>query len=549
MSPSITAANITAFCNLTGHSESEIDWSVLGDEHWYGIFLEVLVILYCFAALAIVCDQYMATALETLCLRWNIREDVAGATFLAIGSAAPEIVINIVSTIRTHTSQDPEAIQLGISAILGSGMVAFLLAPGTCAVSAGAPLRLKRRPLMRDTGFYTISVVCLVIFFYDGIIYAYEAGLLIGLYFVYLLVTIFSPKIRELWRVKVQGKARRSKASFVSLQKMETNNNSGGGGGGGDSRFSINGGGGGGGGNSSSSSNLGLANGEISEARARLGPVDEEAEALLDDEPPMWESDPAAFASLGGESITDDAIMGVLQDSMNMSTLSKAGDRGGGGGGGDEEDSKPPDNPILRVLWYMAGYLTAPLRLMFWLTCPDASEGSKYERWYPVTVLASFCWVAAFSFILSTIISRWSVLLGLPTIILGMTLVALGGEIPDCIQSVSVAKRGYGSLAVSNCVGSKVVNIGVGLGVPWLLSTLVFDQPVIVCGNIDLFTASLFHAGAIVLFFALTLCIAWATGANKAFLGRGKGVILLLAYPAVLGGYCIYYFVASQSPP
>ena len=83
---------------------------------------------------------------------------------------------------RTHTSQDPDAIQLGVSAILGSGMVAFLLAPGVCAISASKPLVLKRRPLLRDIGFYTLSLCGLVYFFYDGVVYSYEAGVLIGLW-------------------------------------------------------------------------------------------------------------------------------------------------------------------------------------------------------------------------------------------------------------------------------------------------------------------------------------------------------------------------------
>jgi hypothetical protein len=40
-------------------------------------------------------------ALETLCVRWMVSEDVAGATFMAIGSAAPEIVINMIAVVRS----------------------------------------------------------------------------------------------------------------------------------------------------------------------------------------------------------------------------------------------------------------------------------------------------------------------------------------------------------------------------------------------------------------------------------------------------------------
>jgi len=51
---------------------------------------------------------------------------------------------------------------------------------------------------------------------------------------------------------------------------------------------------------------------------------------------------------------------------------------------------------------------------------------------------------------------------------------------------------------------------------------------------------AVFHAAAIILFFVLTLCEAWATGKNKATLGRGKGLILLLAYPVIVGSFIIY---------
>ena len=69
------------------------------------------------------CDEHLVVALETLCHRWNMREDVAGATFLAFGSAAPEIVINAVTTIKSASSaaSGQPSTALGISAIIGFG--------------------------------------------------------------------------------------------------------------------------------------------------------------------------------------------------------------------------------------------------------------------------------------------------------------------------------------------------------------------------------------------------------------------------------------------
>ena len=161
---------------------------------------------------------------------------------------------------------------------------------------------------------------------------------------------------------------------------------------------------------------------------------------------------------------------------------------------------------------------------------------------YPVTAFVSFIWIAIFSFLLSTIISRWSKLMGIPTILLGATLVAMGGEVPDTIQSIAVAKRGYGGLAIANCLGSKVANVGLGLGLSWLLSAAL-GQDVKVCNAYKLRDLAMFHTGAIILFLCLTLFDAWVTCKNKALLGRGKGAVLLCAYPVVVGGYIAYFYL------
>eukprot|EP00397_Hematodinium_sp_SG-2012_P062575 GEMP01084740.1.p2 GENE.GEMP01084740.1~~GEMP01084740.1.p2 ORF type:complete len:137 (+),score=23.60 GEMP01084740.1:56-466(+) len=56
--------------------------------------------------------------------------------------------------------------------------------------------------------------------------------------------------------------------------------------------------------------------------------------------------------------------------------------------------------------------------------------------------------------------------------LLGLTLVAIGAEIPDTINAVTVARRGYGAMSTSSCVGSQIINICVGLGLPWSIVLL-----------------------------------------------------------------------------
>jgi hypothetical protein len=64
-------------------------------------------------------------------------------------------------------------------------------------------LLLKRRPVLRDVFFYSTSLALLCIFFNDGIIYTWEAALLVCWYFVFLAVLYFAPKVRRWHRYHI----------------------------------------------------------------------------------------------------------------------------------------------------------------------------------------------------------------------------------------------------------------------------------------------------------------------------------------------------------
>merc|ERR1711924_454896 len=77
-----------------------------------------------------------------------------------------------------------------------------------------------------------------------------------------------------------------------------------------------------------------------------------------------------------------------------------------------------------------------------------------------IGILASIC---------LTIVTQLSLSLGLPQSLSGMTLIALGAEIPDCVASMALAKKGEGPAAISNCLNSQIINLLVGLGLPYLI--------------------------------------------------------------------------------
>ncbi len=60
---------------------------------------------------------------------------------------------------------------------------------------------------------------------------------------------------------------------------------------------------------------------------------------------------------------------------------------------------------------------------------------------------------------------RLSQRLGIPPLIVGLTVVAFGTSAPELAVSVSSAVSGYGSLALGNVIGSNIANIGLILGI------------------------------------------------------------------------------------
>ncbi|ELR69020.1 solute carrier family 24 [Fulvivirga imtechensis AK7] len=84
-----------------------------------------------------------------------------------------------------------------------------------------------------------------------------------------------------------------------------------------------------------------------------------------------------------------------------------------------------------------------------------------------VLAIAVLCWILVESAI------GISQILDIPEIIIALTVLAVGTSIPDMISSVIVAKQGRGGMAVSNAVGSNIFDILIGLGLPWLLITLI----------------------------------------------------------------------------
>ena len=103
---------------------------------------------------------------------------------------------------------------------------------------------------------------------------------------------------------------------------------------------------------------------------------------------------------------------------------------------------------------------------------------------------------------------------------MGMILVGLGASIADVMQCYTVSKKGYGSMAISNSVGSQILNICLGLGLPWLIKGLMTGEGVAIPGNHIVAKAGFLLAIGSLILIGITLGPALIFKEDKCKLGK-----------------------------
>lgn len=125
--------------------------------------------------------------------------------------------------------------------------------------------------------------------------------------------------------------------------------------------------------------------------------------------------------------------------------------------------------------------------------------------------------------------------LGIPEVIIALTILAGGTSIPDLLSSVIVAKQGRGDMAVSNAVGSNVFDILIGLGLPWFFYILFTGKNMVVA------TENLISSIILLFFTVITLLFLLLLRKFKISQRAGVGLIILYVFFVVYSIGSVYY--------
>uniref|UniRef100_A0A3Q3EWK7 Solute carrier family 24 member 3 n=1 Tax=Labrus bergylta TaxID=56723 RepID=A0A3Q3EWK7_9LABR len=453
--------------------------------------------IYMFCALALVCDDYFVPSLEKLCERLNLSEDVAGATFMAAGSSAPELFTSIIGVFITKGD-------VGVGTIVGSAVFNILCIIGVCGFFAGQAVKLSHWALLRDSIYYTFSIIALIAV-RDYRLVPYHSHLvqrLFVLLFVCFVLGRFNGRAHRYFDRRKKNSMNLANgltgstdlednvtcdATAVLLKKANfhckpsvlmvdellsayphqlTFSEAG-------MRIMITD-------HFSPRTRLTMASRMLINERQRLINTtetrvnritngDSDAAARTQGRRSLENGMGAAEQGLNGRCRLQRLESGNETETENEDNENNEND---GEKEGEDENSGPlvpfkiPGKLKWLVMW--------PLSLLLFLTVPNCSK-RRWERWFMVSFFTATFWIAGLSYIMVWMVTVIGFTLGIPDVIMGITFLAAGTSVPDCMASVIVARQGLGDMAISNSIGSNVFDILVGLGLPWFLQTLCID--------------------------------------------------------------------------
>ncbi|KAM3861623.1 sodium/potassium/calcium exchanger 4 [Diretmus argenteus] len=417
------------------------------------ILLHILATLYMFLGLAIICDDYFVTSLEKICEKLDLSEDVAGATFMAAGSSAPELFASVIGVFITHGD-------VGVGTIVGSAVFNILCIIGVCGIFAGQVVVLTWWSVFRDSSYYILSVLALIAFIYDEKIVWWESLVLVVMYVGYIVIMKFNSSMQNFFT----GKKDKAVAN----------------------------------GNAAASSEMEDVKPSNTYSRGSVVMVDE----IINASPPKFRFPEAGLrimvtSHFGPKTrlrmasrliITERQKLVQAANGVETQVIDGKVDIENGNVPEDKPSEKEENDTISpfhipsgcgsKVKWLISW----PLLLILFFTIPNCAK-PRWEKFFMVSFILSTVWIAVFSYLMVWMVTIIGYTLGIPDVIMGITFLAAGTSVPDCIASLIVARQGLGDMAVSNTIGSNVFDILVGLGVPWALQTMCVDYGSVVMIN------------------------------------------------------------------
>ena len=143
--------------------------------------------------------------------RLRIPQFVIGLTIVAIGTSMPEFCVSLVSALKGTAD-------LAVGNVVGSNIFNSLLIVGITAMVA--PMTILKSTVRLDIPFALLASVMLAAFCYDGELTRLDAGILFGLFLVFMFITLQHAKRGEKKEESEENEEAKEREQAMPVWKM-----------------------------------------------------------------------------------------------------------------------------------------------------------------------------------------------------------------------------------------------------------------------------------------------------------------------------------------
>ncbi|XP_023715513.1 sodium/potassium/calcium exchanger 4 isoform X2 [Cryptotermes secundus] len=186
----------------------------------------------------------------------------------------------------------------------------------------------------------------------------------------------------------------------------------------------------------------------------------------------------------------------------------------------------PPVGGLLDKVWNIFLW---PISLLVFISIPDCRK-NHFRHLYPLTFIMCIVWIATASYLNAWMMTIIGNTLGVPDSVMGLTMLAAGGSLPEAFSSIIMARKGVGAMGISSSVGANTLNILLCLGTPWFIKCIV---QIIQTGNTNSSAVNIISEGVTYNCFALlssVLLLYVVIAVFKFHLGKLLGFTCLVTY-------------------
>jgi len=544
----------------------EIDGPGCGDEStlgYVGLIIWMPLAFYLMAGQFVICEEYFVPILAQLGDRLQMAEDVQGATLLAVGSSSPELFTAMLGVIF-YPDDNP-----GPGTNVGSAVFNLCIIIGLSAIFAPRAVKLQMIPFLRDSICYLIGLVELYVFYTvisPGEMSIIESILLVAWWALYCFMVYRTDllKVRCCCCIPEEDKATGVEHELEQVGDEEAN--------------------------AMSDVRPGMSVISRGKNNQRLGVSFSQSGA------PQLDMDYCPnnirmSRAIPENTTTDDDIQQLVDDlnrrqrinvnkgwmvvvmPVNSKELKKARGHISSGPVSDQDQGRAGSSQfasnntvfvrrrtLLETILHekeLAAHqseedhgpdgehghggllhkILKPWTLLFSCTLPSP-EGSFVTRHIYLAIIAIVAWLGILTFFVVDCSEKIGECFGIPGNLLGITLLAIGSSLPDCISSVIVARQMKIDMAVANAFGSNIFDVNLCVGFSFVLGSIakiIQGEPT----NIDLGEGDALKAfNYLIMAAAAYLVILWGMMWCTIFkLEKWIGYVLLTIYVAFI---CVF---------